>query len=528
MPSSSWAPLRRPLFRSLWLAAVASNVGTWMQNVGAVWLMTSLTPSPLMVALVQTATSLPVFLLALPAGALADIVDRRRLLIAAQSAMLVASAALGVLTVAGRVTPWTLLGLTFVIGAGSAMNGPAWQAIMPELVPRAELTAAIALNGVAVNVARAVGPALGGLVIAVAGTGPVFLLNAASFVGVIAVLGRWRRVARATTLPPEHVAGAIRAGLRYARHAPALHAVLVRGGLFVFCASALWALLPVVARQRLAVGSTGYGVLLGCLGVGAIAGAAILPRLTAQLSIDAMVAAGTLAFAAVTCALAIATNVVSLCAALVVGGLAWLAVMASLNVAAQTTAAAWVQARALALYLLVFQGGLAAGSTVWGAVAARSGAPVALAAAAGGLAVGLAAIARWRLAPGQTLDLRPSAHIPEPSVVVEPPHEDGPVLVTIEYAIDPARAEEFTRTMREMSRVRRRDGATRWELFFDPAEPGRYLECFLVESWVEHLRQHQRATMADREAWDRTRAFQVGDAPPRASHFVAALGDGER
>src|SRR5262245_35288820 len=230
VPTSSWAPLRRPLFRSLWLAAVASNVGTWMQNVGAVWLMTSLTPSPLMVALVQTATSLPVFLLALPAGALADIVDRRRLLVAAQSAMLLAAAALGVLTVAGRVTPWALLGLTFVIGAGSAMNGPGWQAIMPELVPRPELTAAIALNGIAMNVARAIGPALGGLVIAVAGTGPVFLLNAASFVGVILVLLRWRRVPRASTLPPERVVGAMRAGLRYARHAPPLRAVLVRAG----------------------------------------------------------------------------------------------------------------------------------------------------------------------------------------------------------------------------------------------------------------------------------------------------------
>jgi MFS family permease len=520
-PPSAWSPLRRPLFRALWIATVTSNVGTWMQNVGAVWLMTSLAPTPLFVALVQTATSLPVFLVGLPAGALADVVDRRRLLLFTQGWMLLAAAALGVLTLMGAVTPWVLLTLTFAIGLGSAMNSPAWQAITPELVPREELPAAVALGGVGFNLARAVGPALGGAVVAAAGAGAAFLVNAASYLGVMLVLFRWQPTLEASPLPAERVLGAVRTGLRYVRYAPALPAVLVRAGLFILCASALWALLPIVARNRLGLGAGGYGILLGCLGAGAVAGAVFLPGIRSRTTLDGLIAGATLIFAAVSAALAYAPAFVLLCAAMLAGGGAWMAVMSSLNVAAQTAAPAWVRARALGAYLLVFQGGFAAGSALWGGVAARFGEPTALIAAALGLVAGLAAGRRYPLA-GEELDLTPSAHWAEPIVAREPEPEDGPVLVTVEYWIPPERAPEFVRAMRAVGRLRRRDGAMRWGLFYDVAQPRRFVETFLVESWAEHLRQHERVTAADQAVEERARAFHNGDAPPIVSHLVSA------
>jgi MFS family permease len=518
---SAWSPLRQPLFRALWIATVASNVGTWMQNVGAVWLMTSLTSAPLFVALVQTATSLPVFLVGLAAGALADVVDRRRLLLFTQGWMLAATALLGALTLAGVVTPWVVLGFTFLIGLGAALNGPAWQAITPELVPREELPAAVALGGVGFNLARAVGPALGGAVVAAAGAGMAFLLNAVSFLGVMLVLYCWRREPETSTLPGERVLGAVRAGLRYVRYAPALPAVLVRAGLFILCGSALWALLPLVARHRLGLGPGGYGLLLGGLGVGAVAGAALLPGIRRRVTLDRLVSGASLLFAAVTVVLAYAPSFVLLSAAMIVGGATWMGVMSSLNVAAQMAAPAWVRARALGVYLLVFQGGFAAGSALWGGVAARAGEPTALACAAVGLVVGLVATRRYPLAD-EEFDLTPSMHWPEPVVAREPDPEQGPVLITVEYWVAPEQSWEFVRAMREVRRIRRRDGAMRWGLFYDVAEPRRFVETFLVESWAEHLRQHERVTAADRAAEERARAFHRGESPPIVSHLIAA------
>src|SRR2546423_5830569 len=283
---SAWSPLSQSLFRALWLAAVASNIGTWMHNVGADWLMTSLAPSPLMVGLMQTAENAPLFLLALPAGAMADIVDRRRLLLFTQGWMLVSAVALGLLTLFGLTTPWVLLLLIFSLGLGAALNAPAWQAIMPELVPRSELAAAVSLNSVAFNIARAVGPALGGFVVAAVGSWAVFLLNSLSFLGVLFVLYRWQREPEESISPTERVVGAMRAGVRYVRHDPDLRAVLVRTGVFVSCASALWAMLPLVARQQLGLGALGYGVLLGGLGAGAILAAFILPTVPRRIPIN--------------------------------------------------------------------------------------------------------------------------------------------------------------------------------------------------------------------------------------------------
>lgn len=521
MNTSAGSPLRQPLFRALWIAAVASNIGTWMQNVGGVWLMTSLTPSPLMVALMQTATSLPVFLVGLPAGALADIADRRRLLLFWQGWMLVTAAALGVLTSVGATTPSLLLILTFALGLGATMNAPAWSAIIPELVARSELPAAVTLNGVGINLARAVGPALGGIVVAAAGPAAVFLLNAASFVGVMFVLYRWQRSPRQNALPTERMIGAIRSGLRYVHYAPELRNVLIRAGIFISCGSALWALLPLVAKQ-LRLDSFGYGVLLGCLGLGAVGGAFVLPKVRRKVSTDALLVGATMIYAIATVALAYLHNLVLLYLAMVAGGLAWISIMSSLNVAAQLAVPNWVQARSLGFYQLIFQGGIAVGSAVWGLMAEHLGNATALLGAAIGLLVGLVAGLRYRLITGGKVDLTPSLHWPEPTVMIELRPDDGPVLITVEYQIDPERSHDFTKAMHALSRVRRRDGAIRWGLFQDTAVPSRYVETFVVESWAEHLRQHERVTIADRIAEQRVGAFQISDKPPTVSHLIYA------
>lgn len=522
MTASAWSPLKRSLFRALWIAAVASNIGTWMQNVGGVWLMTSLTPSPLMVALMQTATSLPVFLIGLPAGALADIIDRRRLLLFWQAWMLVVAVALSGATLLGVVTPWLLLALTFVLGLGAAMSAPAWQAIIPELVPRPELPTAVALNGAGINIARAVGPALGGLVVAASGPAAVFLLNALSFFGILFVLYRWHRPPRLSALPAERLVGATRAGVRYVRHAPILQAVLIRTAAFIGCGSALWALLPVVAQQELRLGAVGYGVLLGCLGIGAVIGAAYLPRVRQQVSVDRLLILATVVFAIATLVLAYWHNLIGVSFALLAAGFAWLMIMSSLNVATQTSVPTWVQARSLGLYQLVFQGGLAVGSAIWGLVAQHWGNAIALSGAAIGLMLGLAISNRYRLAKSEKLDLGISHHWAEPVVMVELKPEAGPVLVTVEYQINPERSQDFIQVMHELGNIRRRDGAIRWGLFYDIAYPSRFVETFIVESWAEHLRQHGRTTIADRLAEEHVRLFLSDDKPPIVSHLIYA------
>jgi MFS family permease len=520
--ASAWNPLRHPVFRALWLASCASNVGTWMHDTSAAWLMTGLAPSPLMVSLMQTATSLPFFLLALPAGALADIVDRRRLLIGTQVWMLVAATALGGVTVLHLVNPWTLLALTFCIGLGNALNAPAWQATTPELVPREELVDAIALSGISVNVARAVGPALGGLLVAAMGAGWVFLLNAASFLGVVAMLARWRPAATTTSrLPPEDVPGAMRSGVRYIRHAAPFHAVLMRTAAFVVPASALWALLPLFARRGLELSATGYGLLLGCLGTGAIAGAVCLPRIRDRVTSDRLVVIATVVFAAVSLVVALARAPVVAGVGLFAGGVAWMAAMSTLNVAAQNAVPAWVRARALAVGLLALQGGMAVGSLVWGVVAQHTSVPVALAAGAVTLVLGAIVTTRFELHGLSNLDLRPDPRWTLPQTACELDGDEGPVLVTLEYHVDPADENAFLHAVRRLEAIRRRDGAIRWNVYQDTEDPKRWVETFVVESWLEHLRQHERVTAGDRVALDAAARFHRGDGGPRVRHHIA-------
>ncbi|RXF74143.1 MFS transporter [Hansschlegelia zhihuaiae] len=517
-------PLGYPVFRALWIATVVSNVGTWMHDVGAGWLMTSLSPSPLMVALVQAATTGPMFLLALPAGALADIIDRRRMLLAAQLLSVAAAAVLATSTALGLTTAYALLAATFVLGVAAALSAPVLQAIVPELVGKPDLPDAVALNSLGVNIARAIGPALGGVIVAAAGTPAVFALNAVSTVAVLVVLARWRRAGAVQTLPPEHFFGALKAGYRYARHSSALRLVLVRAlGFFLF-GSALWAMLPLVARRELGLEAAGYGALLGCMGAGAILGALALKRLRSRVPANAVTLGAALLFALATAFLSFAPNAWVAGAAMATAGLAWIGTLTSLNVAAQAASPGWVKARALAVYLLVFQGSMTAGSVLWGALAAQTSVSTALmVAAVVGAAAGLILARIWPLPSSAEIDLSPSHHWAEPTVHVKPAGDRGPVLIEIEYRVAPERITDFVTALQRFKSVRHRDGAIRWNVWEDAAEPGRVVEQFVVESWLEHQRQHERITNADRIDQEALNAFHVGDGPPIVRHLLKPL-----
>ncbi|HLX38279.1 MAG TPA: MFS transporter [Candidatus Binataceae bacterium] len=519
-PPSSWAPLRQRVFLALWIAALASNLGTWMQNVGAAWLMTSLSKSPLMVSLIQTASSLPIFFMALPAGALADILDRRRLLIFSQAWMLLAAGALGVLTLIGATTEWTVLGLSFMLGIGASLNAPAWQAIIPELVGREELSAAVTLNSINFNLARAAGPALGGLVVAYFGAGANFVLNAASFLGVMIVLYEWRRQVRPGVLPAERVIGAMRIGIRYVRYAPALRAVLMRTVAFVIGASAMWAVLPLVARWQLGLGAAGFGLLLAWFGIGAVIGGAMLGRLMQIASHDRIVHGGCAIFLAMTAGLAFTHNTIIASMLMALGGAAWVWVFAVLNVAAQLAVPPWVQGRALAVYQIAVQGGLAGASALWGFVGERYGLQIALWAGAAALLLEFA-VFRWRLAAAEEVRTDPFEPSPLPRTAIDINPESGPALITVEYRINPARTEEFISAMRQMRNIRLRDGAIFWGLFVDTTQPERFVENFVTETWLEHLRQHQRMIASDFVYQTQVRSFHLGDEPS-VTHLISA------
>lgn len=520
---SVWQPLHLHVFRSLWFAQFVSNVGGWMQTVGAQWLITQQTGSPSQVALVQTAASLPVLLFGLWTGALADIVDRRRLLLAAQILMFAASGLLALLTATGYITAYLVLLLTFVLGSGTALMNPAWQAIQPELVPRDQIPAAATLGGVNMNLARAIGPALGGLVVALVGSAAVFALNAASFLVTLATVLAWRRHAEQNPLGAERLLPALRTGYRYVRNAPRIRRTLTRTLLFVPAAAALWALLPVVAAQELGLGAGGYGLLLGAIGVGAVLGAVLLPRIRAQWSSNVALAGGGVLFAITMALLAVVHIIWLIAVMLIVSGVAWVGVLSTLNSQMQVTARGWVRARAMAVYLTMFQGSMAIGSAVWGTVAGYTSLVGALLVAAVVLVVG--SLIGWLFAvvPDNIMDRSPSLHWPTPTMMLDPSTTDGPVLVTIEYRVPPDRADAFVAAMDPVGHSRLRTGALHWNLYQDGARPEVYLETFLVSSWEEHLRQHGgRLIASDKESEDRARSLADPHHPYQVSHFLTA------
>ena len=397
-PASAWAPLHRPLFRGLWLATIVSNIGTWMHEVGAGWLMVTLDPSPLMVSLVQASAVLPIFFLSIPAGALADIFDRKAYLLATQCWMLACAIVLSLIAVFGWVGPWSLLALTFFISAGGAMMAPAWAATVPELVPNEELHAAIALNSMAVNIARAIGPAIAGVLIAWSGPAAAFIANAVSFVAVIVVLGRWRRAPSKPGAVRERFLDAVLGGVRYVRHARELQRVMMRSlGFFIF-ATAQWSLLPLVAAAT-GGGSGAYGLLLGSIGAGAVTAALVLPRIRSRMTRDAVVRLGSGAYAAAMLVAAVADTLYVLVPAMLLTGAAWLSIVSTLHVSAQAAVESWVRARALSIYLVTYSIGMTAGSLLWGALAAPYGIHAALAIAGFGALAGI--IATWRFSLGR-------------------------------------------------------------------------------------------------------------------------------
>jgi MFS family permease len=518
------SPFRHRAFAVIWIATVVSNVGGWMYNVASGWLMTSLDSNALVVSLVQAANSLPMFLFAIPAGALADIVNQRRFLIFGESTITAVSAAFAALVWLHLITPVSLLVFSFIVTVGSAMTAPAWQSVVSQLVPKADLPGAVAANSVGINVSRAIGPALGGIVIGAVGIAAPFWLDAFSNIGVIAALIWWRAPKQSSsTLPPESFGNAIRDGLRYARYNSYLRATLVRTVAFFVFGSAYWALLPLVARTQIASGPALYGVLLGAIGASAVGGAFLLRRVRKTVGADSLVAAATLGTAAATALFAIARHPATAILASFIAGASWIAAVSSLNVSAQVALPEWVRGRGLAMYVTVMFGALSIGSAIWGQLAVVAGLPAALLVASAGAVIGIALTWRWKLQTGANVDFSPS-QLPDPITTHAVEADRGPVMVIVEYRIDPKNRTDFLLALHQSSGERRRDGAYDWGIFEDPADEGRFIETFLTDSWLEHLRLHRRVTKADRISDQAVRRFQIGEGP-KTTHLISAKGE---
>jgi MFS family permease len=519
-PASLWTPLRIPVFRRVFIADLLSDTGTFMQGVGAAWLMVSLGGSPTLVALTQTASSLPFFLFALPAGVFGDIVDRRKLILYCEYWMVAAASLLAVATIAGVMSPWLLLALTFAIAAGDAIETPTWRAVLPELVGREDLAAASALNAIEFNLARAVGPALAGVLIAAAGIGAAFVVNVISFAGVIVVIRRWKRPVRRQAAPAETFAGGTIAAVRYVRYSPVLRLVMLRAGVTMFAASGLLALLPSLARA-LSPSPTVFGLLLGCFGAGAVLGGLAMQPARRRWSLEAVASGAVVILGAMIAATGLVHNLALLALVVLVAGGGWIVFISLVGALVQSLAPDWARARVLAVFILTFQGGLAFGSAVWGAMATTSGLPTAL------LVAGLSTIAtivlgRAAKLPETTADMTPWNHWRLPAILEDEALalKQGPVLVSVRYHVRAEHATEFLGAMQKIRHIRRRDGASRWGLFRDLEQADAYLETFLVTSWAEHVRQHDRFTRGDQAAEARIR--ELVEEEPVIRHLVDA------
>lgn len=518
----AWSVLGNSVFRSLWLANVASGIGSTLHDTAAVWTMTSLTTSATLVTLMQTMSSLPLFFLALPAGALADLVDRRRVIIAAQVGSLLVTMGLVVMSAMGMLTPGVLLAVTFLLGVGVAFTMPTWQALLAELVDKKDLTGALTLGSIGVNNSRALGPLVAGVLLAASGPTAAFALNALSFVGIIAVLWRSKSPVVMKGAHAERMMGAMVTSLRFTRHSPVIQRVLLRNAGFAFFGIAPVALLPLIVRGR-GLSAGDFGMLMGVYGVGGILAAfLVLPKLRAKVSADGILTAGTVLFALLAAGLSLVGNRWGMMAILLVAGGAWLTCMSTLAVAAQSAFPNWVRARSSAIFLIVVQVSLAVGAVVWGQVTAGTDAGWALRVAALGLLLtgGLGWWFKVRVSGAMGLNLTPSSHWAGHELAMEPSDGEGPVMVELEYVVKAEEVVKFQRAMSALRVVRLRDGAFRWSLFQDLDEPGRFKEVFLVGTWGEHLRQHERATADDRVIEEAVLAFHVGDGAPKARHHL--------
>ncbi|WP_137293010.1 MFS transporter [Nocardioides dongxiaopingii] len=521
-PPGAWAPLRIRVFRILFIAQLVSNVGLWMQTVGAQWFLVERHSSATVVALVQTASLLPTLFLALLAGGLADLLDRRRLLIVVSTGTAVAAAVTTLLAWTDVLTPQTLLLMTFLLGCGSSLSAPAWQAIQPELVPKEQIPAASALGSVTVNGARAVGPAVGGVVVALAGPAAVFALNTLTFLVIIGALVAWRRPVAEVGVDRERLGRSVVTGVHYVRSAPIVRRIMLRSVLFAFPASALWALLPLASSQELHLGATGYGGVLGLLGAGAVGGVALYPALRRHLPPNGVLAASAVAYALGVLALAL-LPIWAVLPMLVVAGAAWIGTLTTLNASLQLSLAGWVRARGMSVYLLVFMGSQALGSFAWGALASHTNVRTAfLVAATLVLAAGLSTAALPLHPATGTLPRGVSTAWPTPTVVFGPEPDDGPVVVVRTYRVAPEAASDFDRAMVAVGRARRRTGGHSWGLYRDGVDPDLRVEQFTVPSWAEFERQHgQRWTDSDHDLVAAALQHTTTGSPESEQHLLA-------
>lgn len=516
---SPWAPLKSRVFAVLWGATLIGSIGVWMREVASGWLMTELAPSPLMVSLVQAAGTLPFFLFSLPAGALSDLLDRRKILLVTQSSLMALSLTMAALTALGAMTPALLLVGTLLAGIGAAHSGPVWQSVVPELVDKSEFRSAVALNSLSVNIARAIGPALGGAIIVSSGVAAAYLADAATYIIVLAALLWWKRPRKASLLPPEHLLPAVAAAIRYARVSAPLKRTLLRALLFFVFGSAPWAVLPLLVSQNLAGSAGFYGLMLGAIGAGAVCGALIMPRLRQRLPSDRLVRLATVMLSLVSLGLASTDQKMVALTLMPFLGLAWITVLSSLSVTAQSVLPDWVRGRGMAMYSMVFFGSMAVGSLVWGQVSQFTSTQTGLAVAAL-LGLGGALITKRIPLPAGVDDLSPSRHWPEPGARGTVAGDSGPVMIMIEYRIPSSAVAAFEPAIRALGSTRKRDGAYAWGVYQDTEDHERFVEYFIVESWVQHMRQHERVSRTDELLQAAVRSLHTGLVPPKVSHLL--------
>jgi MFS family permease len=516
--ASTWSPLKIAAFRAMWIAVLVSNVGTWMQTVGAQWLLVHLPHAAILVALVQVADMLPDVALAFVGGVLADTMDRRRLLIGTQAFLAIAAIALTLLTLAGQMPAPLLLTFTFILGFSSVISNPAYQSLVPELVPRDQIRAASALSSLSINMARVVGPAIAGLLIARVGVAAVFALNAASYIVFGLVVLAWRPAGSARS-NAEPFISAMRSGGRFIRHSRTVRRLFVRATLFLFPASVLWALLPLIAIQKLHQGPDGYGILLGSLGAGAVAGALILPKLRALWSINGLTFIASALYAAALVGLVAVPSLLVAIPLLVLAGIAWVAILSEVNAYLQLYLPSWVRARGLSVYQMVLFGSQGAGALLWGLFAEPFGLVTTFLTAAAVLLAGAATIRALPFRDTSWMDRSLVTPWPEPHLVVDQEQTEGPVVVSMTFTVSPENETPFFEAMAKLRRARLRTGASRWGLYRDGEVPRRFVELFLVPSWEEHMRQHrERLTGTDQVLQDRAAAFS--DPPPTTEHLL--------
>lgn len=521
---SALAPFKHRTFLVMWLAALVSNIGTWMHSVGAGWLMTELSPSPLVVALVQTATTLPIFVFALPAGALADIFNRRTLLLITNIVMLLAAVVFSLLVYNKSVNSTTLLLFTFLLGSGAAFMAPAWQAVIPRMVPEESLSQAVVLGGISINLSRAIGPALAGVLITFYGVAMPFFANAASFVVIIAALFWWKNVMPkpSDNLPPEKVFSAMKAGVRYARHSKPLKATMWHALGFMFFANAYWALLPIISKQTLSGNASFFGILMGAVGIGAVVGALFVPKLKTILNANQFVVVGTLGTSLVTGYFAVVSSQVTAVLSSLFFGLSWIMVLASVNVSAQQALPEWVRARGLAVFMMVFFGSMSLGAAFWGWLAGETSISSAMLTAAVGGTVFILLSFRAELQQGKDMNLHPSHHWSMPITRHGVEHNQGPVIIEIRYEVMPEDRNAFLHAVYKLKIARQRYGAHNWGVYEDVEQEGKFVEHFMETSWAEHLRHHERVTQSDKPLEEAVLAFHTGAPRPAVTHLLAA------